>query len=1082
MKNLFNKVLFVLLVIMTASAFVTAAACNCAGTPDDPAKETISIELNHYSYSLEKYDDVELIVYVKGSSEKARWSSSDETVASVTESGAVTAVKEGKATITAAVGEVKAECIITVSDSGYVPTIDSGVVGGEITIVAGDIYQIKPKLSYNGKTYDDAVFSFSSDNEKVVVSKDGKITANGIAEGVTITVKASWRGYNVSTLETTVIVNAVTNAFIIVEQKNYSLYTTDSVAGCIKTVTLAGKVMENDEWKENAVIIWKITEDGDKEAISVEGNVVTAKKAGKAYVVGEYTTADGETIRSMKLEFTVEIPQIDAVNQKRIIVETGKLFDLTVSQFGLHDGKILSVEDNEEKLSRDGDRFRTETAGERKWHIAVENSYGETIIYNVKAIAATKIITTAMELGEIYGWDSDYIDPTGAYTYGKDCYYVLGNDIDGNGKTFDSRIGGNFRSASAANGTEGFQGTLNGMGYTVSNLTVNYNGTDANRLNGGLFGTVGKNGVVKNIAFTNVKSNNGTARYTTPIVGNVYGGTFENVFISVSSVYFSLFDTVFDGSTLKNIVVFAPSTETSQHSVRFTRSVADAAIQENIVFVTYDATETLEIASAYQFTESEEKHLYAWSAKSSASDYYVNEMAKCDLTNVFTDEVWSVTAGAIPVFKSAYKDLSAVVLLNITTDLKEIVDAVKYRVTAEGVTLDGSKLTVTDGFKDKQLRVEAVLSPYGNVVKIILTVFNDTLLGESDVFDLSKEEDYVFDASIFGITENLSGATVQLNGKNLSASEYTASDSSVIIKKSALTQTGEISVRIVTESSGYTLKLIVASKVIMNMSDFNSMFDYDDENTHSYGAGKYYVLGQSFDAQGVASTAKCSYFGWMGGFDASNPATGFQGVLDGRGYTISNIRVNYAAAAGAPNYDRQTGIFGAIGVNGIVKNIAFKNVLGDGNQRYTSMMGAYMAGTMENVYVSSECDFEELFFYINQSADLGNKVVMKNIVFNVTGTSDNNAEVDVSVQGSPDDVNKVVFENCIVITYNSGAISQPFDYRSCGMTIWSAKTDAADYFGNEVRNADLRNKFDCSEDGFWTIDESTGLPVFKTTI
>ena len=53
------------------------------------------------------------------------WTTSDATVATV-EAGKVTGVKAGKATITAAVGDIKGECLVTVSDGnpGNNPTLD----------------------------------------------------------------------------------------------------------------------------------------------------------------------------------------------------------------------------------------------------------------------------------------------------------------------------------------------------------------------------------------------------------------------------------------------------------------------------------------------------------------------------------------------------------------------------------------------------------------------------------------------------------------------------------------------------------------------------------------------------------------------------------------------------------------------------------------------------------------------------------------------------------------------------------------------------------------------------------------------
>ena len=55
------------------------------------------------------------------------WTSSDETVATVDENGLVTGLAEGTAIITAAIGDVKAECTVTVEKYNTAPAVASGV-------------------------------------------------------------------------------------------------------------------------------------------------------------------------------------------------------------------------------------------------------------------------------------------------------------------------------------------------------------------------------------------------------------------------------------------------------------------------------------------------------------------------------------------------------------------------------------------------------------------------------------------------------------------------------------------------------------------------------------------------------------------------------------------------------------------------------------------------------------------------------------------------------------------------------------------------------------------------------------------
>ncbi len=77
-------------------------------------------------------------VVPEGTTDKLVWSSADESVATVDANGLVTAVGPGRTVITAAAGNVKAECSVTVRggsvDVGptYEIELDEGIVGGEI--------------------------------------------------------------------------------------------------------------------------------------------------------------------------------------------------------------------------------------------------------------------------------------------------------------------------------------------------------------------------------------------------------------------------------------------------------------------------------------------------------------------------------------------------------------------------------------------------------------------------------------------------------------------------------------------------------------------------------------------------------------------------------------------------------------------------------------------------------------------------------------------------------------------------------------------------------------------------------------
>lgn len=82
-----------------------------------PAQAAASIRLNTKSVTLnlKKKKTTTLKATIKGTSKKAKWTSSNKQVATVSQKGKVTARKAGKTIITAAVGNKKAKCTITVN-------------------------------------------------------------------------------------------------------------------------------------------------------------------------------------------------------------------------------------------------------------------------------------------------------------------------------------------------------------------------------------------------------------------------------------------------------------------------------------------------------------------------------------------------------------------------------------------------------------------------------------------------------------------------------------------------------------------------------------------------------------------------------------------------------------------------------------------------------------------------------------------------------------------------------------------------------------------------------------------------------
>lgn len=99
-----KKLITVLLSLILCFTLISPSTAYAATVKLSKAKATMEVD----SYLLLKIADTKT---------KIIWSSSDKTIASIDKTGLVTAISDGKCTITAKVGKTKYTCVITVVDS-----------------------------------------------------------------------------------------------------------------------------------------------------------------------------------------------------------------------------------------------------------------------------------------------------------------------------------------------------------------------------------------------------------------------------------------------------------------------------------------------------------------------------------------------------------------------------------------------------------------------------------------------------------------------------------------------------------------------------------------------------------------------------------------------------------------------------------------------------------------------------------------------------------------------------------------------------------------------------------------------------
>jgi hypothetical protein len=136
-------------------------ACGPKDEPTDWISVTgVTLNYTNHTLNLDDHNQVQLVATVyphDATDQTVRWESNNPAVATVDDSGLVTAVSEGKATITVFTEDTtsierRATCLITV-DTDFVPPVN------QLPSKAKDVY------TYDGSSTDDGIREFEYDNQ-----------------------------------------------------------------------------------------------------------------------------------------------------------------------------------------------------------------------------------------------------------------------------------------------------------------------------------------------------------------------------------------------------------------------------------------------------------------------------------------------------------------------------------------------------------------------------------------------------------------------------------------------------------------------------------------------------------------------------------------------------------------------------------------------------------------------------------------------------------------------------------------------------------------------------------------------------
>lgn len=285
----------------TAKCYVTVAT--------KPTKVT----LNKNSLNLYKTQTYTLKATVSpstASDKTVKWVSSDESVATVSKTGKVTALKKGSAKITCCTntGSKTDTCLVTVKNNVSVKGITLNKTSK--TISKGSSYQLKAVITPDNASNKKVTWK-SGNTSVAIVDSTGKVTAvgNGTAN---ITAETQDGKYT-----------AVCKIKVQTKVTGVSLNRTSKSLYIGKTYALSATVSPSKATNKN--VRWK-SSDKSVATVSSKG-VVTAKKAGTAII--SCVTEDGSYVANCKVKVTkfIAVKSV-SLNKKSVTLEGGDKYKL----------------------------------------------------------------------------------------------------------------------------------------------------------------------------------------------------------------------------------------------------------------------------------------------------------------------------------------------------------------------------------------------------------------------------------------------------------------------------------------------------------------------------------------------------------------------------------------------------------------------------------------------------------------------------------------------------------------------------------------------------------------------------------
>lgn len=965
---------------------------------------TPSIRLNEENVTLNVNDTYQIQSYVYNTNKYPSFTSSDKTILEVTQGGLVTALKEGRASVTISVDDIQKNCYFVVYKNTYSPSIFLNV--NNLELYVGDKYVVTASLSYkNEEPIENVNFNFAVDADStpslIGLSKKSKNSAEIVANRVgdiKLTVSCSYGGntiinklnirinprcdltYRINNME------MVRGGYAVnISSKSYKDLCSDSIIPDIEFFYQGEKI--------NSPSLSYVSK--NSKIAYFDGEKIKALTYGETDIVATCSYKGEEAIINIHVD--VSLPYIPVERSEELLLEVTNpstysfalnddekaliLGDKSTIQFVRMGNKYVGYYDKDESLIKFDSEFLPTFAkdmGNQKLILETEEA-----CYMFDIFVCTKVIKTATDFDLMGSLAKNAVpaalkekEEYSIYTHDIiplwDGYFVLGNDIVYNGDDIKNKKAYNSPADSVdvwqyqETGTYwqnghmyGFRGVFDGRGFNIHGLKINENGQS-----GGIFGVLNIDGVIKNVSFTNAILGRASG-----FVCSAGAGRVENIYIKYSSIgegtnpqnrsYGSVYPVQCDSAAIVSNCYFDVYNAVIDHPEEFFISG---------LYNTYKGT------NIYSLTNNDTILSKSLSPNYTYDSFFTLANADVQLSN----NGWHLING-IPFFGHADEiyNKTEIIVFNAPAILIggtsiDIVTNMQYFSLIplddyEGIEFKDNHIKIGENIKSGTIVNYRAFSLLNEDVHVDLSFIVHNILETKDLTNLDKQG-YIELHSLDADFSEFSDYPALVGEKPICY----LNENKQAIELSDL-ETGNVTVTVVFDEVAYVINCLSADYFIRTKEDFLAM--RPTENVAKTG---YYALLNDIDFKGDTFKNFTS--------PAWEASVGFRGIFDGFGHTVSNFKLVGTSA--------QNGIFISLGTDAVIQNVKFTHITTEYDYRMC-VLSLYAFGcTVSNVDIQIDELIVTATSYVDSSSLLVGRCC-QNAHFN-------NINVDASGISLPD--------------------------------------------------------------------------------